>query len=223
ERKEILAYSFKRWKQHSPYLKGMLALTLKRMGRPADAKLVFDSVMDSAKTEPDQGTFWAREDRSWLWYEDTIESHAFALRTLMELSPNDARKDGLVLWLLLNKKLNHWKSTRATAEVIDSLVRYLKKEGALGIREQASVTIRPERATFTFEPDKYVGKTQVVVPGERLDAPRSAVVVEKPTKGLLFASATWQFSTEKLPAEERGDFFQVSRQYFLRDRRGNDT
>ena len=33
ERKEILDFSFRHWKQHSPYLKGYLALTLKRMGR----------------------------------------------------------------------------------------------------------------------------------------------------------------------------------------------
>ena len=30
EREEMLAFSFKHWKQHSPYLKGYLALTLKR-------------------------------------------------------------------------------------------------------------------------------------------------------------------------------------------------
>lgn len=50
ERKEILDYTFKKWRKHSPYIKGLLALTLKRMGRPQDAKLVWDSVMDSAKT-----------------------------------------------------------------------------------------------------------------------------------------------------------------------------
>src|SRR5512143_1911498 len=104
ERREMLSYSFKHWKQHSPYLKGYLALTLKRMGRPADAGLVWASVMDSAKSNDEQGTFWAPEDRSWLWYNDTIETHAFALRTLMELLPGDTRTDGLVQWLLLNKK-----------------------------------------------------------------------------------------------------------------------
>ena len=41
---------------------------------PKDAKLVWDSVMDSAKTTPDEGTFWAPEDRAWLWYNDTIET-----------------------------------------------------------------------------------------------------------------------------------------------------
>ena len=90
--------------------------------------------MDSSKPTEEQGTFWAPEDRSWLWYNDTIETHAFALRTLMELDPQNAQTDGLVQWLLLNKKLNQWKSTRATAEVIYSLVHYLKKEGALGVR-----------------------------------------------------------------------------------------
>jgi hypothetical protein len=59
-------HCFRHWKQHSPYLKGMLALTLQRMGRPKDAQLVFESVMDSSRTTQDEGTFWAPEERSWL-------------------------------------------------------------------------------------------------------------------------------------------------------------
>lgn len=31
------------------------------------------------------------------------ESHAFVLRVLMELDPDDRRRDGLVQWLFLNK------------------------------------------------------------------------------------------------------------------------
>ena len=216
ERKELLEFTFKHWKHHSPYLKGMLALTLKRMGRAADGKLVFDSVMDSAKTAPDQGTFWAQEDRSWLWYADTIESHAFALRVLMELDPKNAKKDGLVLWLLLNKKLNHWKSTRATAEVLYSLAHYLKAEQSLGVREEAKVSIGALTQSFVFEPDQYSGKAQMVTPGPEVSAKTAAVTVEKQTKGFMFASATWNFSTDKLPEEGSGDFFSVSRKYFKR-------
>ena len=218
-RRHLLDYSFSRWKLHPPYLKGQLALTLKRMGRPADAKLVWDSVMDSARTERDLGTYWAPEDRSWLWYNDTIETHAFALRALAELDPSDARRPGLVQWLFLNKKLNQWKSTRATAEVIYSIAYYLRREGALGVREDATVTIGGQRTTFVFDPDRYTGKkNQVVMPGDKLD-PKTAstIVVEKEGKGLAFASATWHFSTEKLPEEDRGDFFSVSRRYFKRE------
>ncbi|MDY7224818.1 alpha-2-macroglobulin family protein [Hyalangium rubrum] len=225
ERKRILEFSFKHWKKHSPYLKGYLALTLKRAGRTQDAERVWESVMDSAKTSPELGTYWAAEDRSWLWYNDTTETHAFALRTLTELKPKDARRDGLVQWLLLDKKLNHWKSTRATAESIYALVKYLEQEGALGVREDAKVTVGDKSVEFVFEPDKYTGKkNQVLIPGPEVDPVKSStVVVEKTTKGFAFASATWHFSTEKLPTEDRGDFFQVSRRYFLRVREGKEA
>jgi uncharacterized protein YfaS (alpha-2-macroglobulin family) len=219
ERSKMLNFSFKHWKQHAPFLKGLLALTLKRSERMKDAKLVFDSVMDSSKTTQDEGTFWAAEDRSWLWYNDTIETHAFALRTLMELEPKDPRSEGLVQWVLLNKKLNHWKSTRATAEVIYSLVWYLKQTGGLGVRESAKVQLCNQETTFIFEPDKYTGKkNQIVVHGPKVDPLTcSTITVEKEGKGFAFASATWHFSTEKLPEAERGDFFQVTRKYFLRE------
>jgi uncharacterized protein YfaS (alpha-2-macroglobulin family) len=47
--------------------------------------------------------------------------------------------------------------------------------------------------------------------------------VEKSTKGLLFASATWHFSTEELPAEARGDLFGVTRRYFKRVKTGEEV
>jgi uncharacterized protein YfaS (alpha-2-macroglobulin family) len=218
-RRKLLDYSFAHWKGHSPYLKGQLALTLRRMGRPKDAKLVWDSVMDAAKTEPDLGTYFAPEDRAWLWYNDTVETQAFALRVLAELEPADSRRHGLVQWLFLNKKMNHWKSTRATAEAIYAVVWYLRKEGALAVREDVTVDVGSQQTTFVFEPDRYTGKrNQVVVPGEKIDPQRDSTIdVSKTGKGLAFASATWHFSTEKLPEEDRGDFFSVSRKYFLRE------
>jgi uncharacterized protein YfaS (alpha-2-macroglobulin family) len=222
ERREMLDFSFRHWKDHAPLTKAYLALTLEREGRSDDARLVFDSVMDSAKTTEELGTYWAPEERAWLWYNDTIETHAFALRTVTELEPDDGRRHGLVQWLLLNKKLNHWKSTRATAEVIYSLVHYLRQEGTLAAREAVEVTIGPRSESFVFEPDEYTGKhNQIVLVGEEIDPVTDAtVVVEKETPGFLFASATWHFSTEKLPEEARGDFFSVNRSYFRRVQQG---
>lgn len=218
DREKILQFCFSHWRQHSPYLKGYLALTLHRMGRTRDALLVWGSVMDSAKFSDELGTYWAPEDRSWLWYNDTIETHAFALRTLMELDPQNAHRHGLVQWLLLNKKLNQWKSTKATAEVIYSLVHYLKAEGTLLVPEDATVTVGNRKTTFSFDPDRYTGRhNQVVIPGPQVGPSTATVVVEKTSKGLAFASATWHFSTERLPEAERGDFFQVSRRYYKRE------
>ena len=223
-RQKLLNYSFNHWKQHSPLIKGYLALTLKRMGRAPDAKLVWDSVMDSAKYDDQLGSYWAPEERAWLWYNDTIESHAFSLRVQMELNAQDKHNDGLVQWLFLNKKLNHWKSTRATAEVIYSLVSYLDRTAQLGQKEVIDVEIGGQQKTqFTFEPDSYSGKkNQVVVPGEKVTAQTAKISISKSTPGFAFASATWHFSTEKLPADSSSDFFSVQRRYFKREHVGSD-
>lgn len=219
DREEMLNFSFKHWKEHSPYLKGYLALTLERMNRHKDAVLVFESVMDSAKYSEEEGTHWAPEDRGWLWYNDSIETHAFAIRTLLEIMPKEKKLDGLVQWILLNKKLNHWKSTRATAEVIYSLIKYMEANKTLGIKEEAKVLIGKDEYKFVFEPDKYTGKkNQIVIPKEKIDPDTtSKITIEKATKGFMFASATWHFSTEKLPDAERGDLFFISRKYFKRE------
>jgi len=218
ERKTMLDFSFKHWKEHSPYLKGYLALTLSRMGRKSDARLVWESVMDSAKESEDEGTHWAPEDRGWLWYNDTIETHAFAIRTVMELTPEEKKLDGLVQWIFLNKKLNHWKSTRATAEVLYSLAYYLRETEQLSVREEIDVIAGDLKKTFVFLPDEYTGKkNQILIRGDQIDPQKHATItVEKETPGFAFASVTWHFSTENLPKEARGDFLSVTRRYFKR-------
>ncbi len=252
DRERMLAVSYRHWRRHPPLLKAQLALTLARAGRADDAKLVFDSVLDSARTTPDEGTFWAPEERAWLWYNDTVETHAFALSTLAELAPDDPRRDGLVQWLFLNKKLNQWKSTRATAEVVYALVRYLDREGRLLVPEEATVTLGGRSRRFAFAPGspapetahgaplaRAAGETgaggagaegeeagrpnQWVLAGDGLPpAELSEVTVETTTAGPIFASATWHFSTEDPPREGAGDLFQVERRYFRRFHDGRD-
>ncbi len=224
DRERMVDFSFSHWKDHSPRLKAYLALTLERMGRHADARLVFDSVMDSAVTDPDLGTYWQPEARSWLWYNDTTEGHALALRTLVELEPDDPRRDGLVQWLLLDKKLDHWKSTRATAEVIWALVAAMERGGDLGAAQTVEVDAGPRSARYVFEPDEPVTRAQLVVPGDAIvpDA-MSRIEVTSRGKGFAFATATWHFSTEQEPESGgAGTLLAVDRSFYRRVRKGDE-
>jgi alpha-2-macroglobulin len=220
EREAMLEFSFRHWREHSPYLKGLLALTLKRMGREADARLVWESVLDRAHTEADLGTFWPAEDNDWLWYNDPIESQAAAIRTTMEISPQSDKLDGMVQWLLLGKQQTHWKSTRATAEAIYALAGYLKAKAQLGGRQRISVSAGDRHEVFDFAPDQLRPGKHLVIPAADLATPAAPVVVESHAPGLAVVSATWHYATDALPAGARGDLVAVSREYFVVDRSG---
>jgi uncharacterized protein YfaS (alpha-2-macroglobulin family) len=227
DRREILDASFAEWRRFAPGMKGLLALTLNRAGRRDDALQVYESVMDAAKTTRDEGTFWAPEERSWLWFNDTIEGHAFVLRVLAELRPDDPRRPGMLQWLFLNKKLNHWKSTRATAEVLYAVAYALDRDGEIAQREEVNVTVGGRRSSFVFEPDRYTGKkNQIVITGDKVGPAEGRVVVEtvggNPERAQTIASATWHFATDRLPAEASGDLFHVERRYFRRVARGEE-
>ncbi len=219
---EMLDLAERHWRDQPPRVKCLLAMALARAGRTDDARRVLDAVMDSAKTDPDLGTYWAPEPRAWLWYNDTVEGHALALRALVELEPKDARRHGLVQWLLLNRQLNEWQSTRTTAEVVYALVSYLEREGALGAEERFTVSAGGQEARFDFRPEDPSGRQQLVVPGDALTpANRDEVVVTKQGPGLAFATATWQLSTERLPEAADGTLFALERRTFRRVRRGS--
>ena len=213
----LIDSAWERRKELSPRLKGYLALVLSRHDRRHDALQLWESVMDSAQSDPRLGTYWAPEDRSWLWYNDTVESHAFALRVLTELAPDDSRRAGLVQWLLLDKQLGHWKSTRATAEAVYALVKYLETDDALAIVEDARVELGDHSQDFRFEPDEYSGAdNHIVVPGSEVTPSMGSINVSKTTRGTLFAAATWHFATDVLPEKGDGDLFHVERTYFRR-------
>ena len=224
DRAAILAQTFAAWQKLPPRIKLMLALTLHRSGRANDSATILGSVLDSAKTDPDLGTYWAPEDRAWLWYNDTGETQAFALRALSELRPKDPRREGLVQWLFLNKKLNHWSSTRATAEVIYSVMHHLRDAKGLGATEQLVLAIGPRQTTFSFDPARYSGKgNQVVVPGVDLkDSALGRIAATNKGPNLAFVSATWYFATDRVPDKAEGDLFRVTRRYFKRENNGKE-
>ncbi|MCL2625878.1 MAG: MG2 domain-containing protein [Cystobacterineae bacterium] len=216
KQQKLLAYAEAKRAQLAPRLRMLTALTLHHMKENRRAKAWLESWMRLSRETENEGRFWAPEAMSWVWYNDTLENHAFTLHALTKISPGDARAKGLVHWLFLNKKLSHWRSTRTTAEVLYALVGYLKLQNLIGKEERVEVHMGPAEKTFVFEPSRLeTGRQQWVLEGQEIQPKTmSRIQVLQKTDGFQFASATWHYSTERLPEKGDGDLFAVSRAYF---------
>ena len=221
DRDRLLDLAWRHWHQTSPLLKVYLAMALARAGRDAQAGLVLDSVLDSARTDPVLGTFWQPEARAWQFYNDTLVGHATVLRALDELRPQDPHRQGLMRWLLLNKQLNHWRSTRATAEVLYTLVRSQLRSDLPAAPGAAWVRAGAKKKHFVFTPESYLAHdNQLVIEGADIDPEgmRSIEVMNQGKKP-IFAHATWHYATDRPPATGDGDLFHLKRALFRRTTR----
>ncbi|MBN1796957.1 MAG: hypothetical protein JW822_00150 [Spirochaetales bacterium] len=206
----------------TPLGKAYVALGYFRTGNSKRAAEIVDTIMDSAREDAMAGVYWTPEKYSWLWYSDTVEKHAFMIRVLVEMRPDDARIPGLVQWLFFNRKGNVWKSTKASVQAVYSLLDFLKQRGALSTDEIFHVTWGGVEETVTLKPDDWLEKPiRYSRVGEEITPSMQEAVIEKQGKGIAFASMVWVYSTDELPRASGPGLIEIERTFYRRVKQGD--
>ncbi|MBI5624320.1 MAG: hypothetical protein HY924_11120 [Elusimicrobia bacterium] len=205
----------------TPMGKAYAAHVYWRLGEHAKGERYLDQAMDGSRSDPVAGVYWTPEKLSWLWYNDSVEKHAFLLRTLMLVRPKDPRVPGMVQWLLFNRKGNEWKSTKASAAAIYSLLDVLKNRGALDQGDSYSVLWGPDTRTAAVGPmDWLADPLRWTKQGKAVEAGHEKASITKTGPGLGFASLTGIYTTDSQVKASGPGLLQVSRRFFLRVQEG---
>lgn len=192
-----------------------------RLGDKKKAEDYLDRAMDGLRVDPIAGAYWQPEKYSWLWYHDTLETHAFMLRTLQLMRPKDENLPGLVQWILFSRKGTEWKSTKASAAAVFALLEFMKAKGALDKGDSYEVRWGPSVEKVELAPDDWLEKP---LRWTRLGgdiAKAGAPEVRKSGPGFAFASLTYVYTTEKPVEESEPGMLNVSRKFYRRYKEGD--
>jgi uncharacterized protein YfaS (alpha-2-macroglobulin family) len=225
--KAWIEYAVKHENAMTPLGHAYAAHVFWRLGRNAEGDDHLERALDGSREDEIAGVYWTPEKISWLWYSDTLEKHAFFLRTLLTRKPQDPRIPGMVKWILFNRKGNEWKSTKAAAAAIYSLLDVMKKRGSLDKGDEYYVRWKDVNETVKVGPTDWLAKG-MSWDKKGADAPSNPTQsdlpsVEKKGPGYAFASLTWIYSTEELPTEAvSSGLIGVTRKYFKRVKEGSE-
>ncbi|MFC1703307.1 MG2 domain-containing protein [Candidatus Omnitrophota bacterium] len=207
----------------TPLGKAYLSFTYLRLGDKKRAEEVLDMAMDGVREDPIAGVYWTPEKYSWVWYSDTVEKHAFFLRTLQELRPSDERITGMVQWLLFNRKGTVWKSTKASVAAVYALLDFLNIRGALASDETFNVTWGEKTYSEVVKADDWLDEPiRFKETGFEITPEMSTAVIEKEGPGLAFASMTWTYSTDQIPEASSPGMLELKRTFYRRVKEGDD-
>ena len=128
----------------------------------------------------------------WNWYGSEVEAHAWYLKLLAAVKPNDPDTRGLVKYLVNNRKhATYWESTRDTAYAIEAIAAYFKASGEDAPEMEVEVLLdgKSLRKVAITRDNLFIFDGTVVLSGETVTTGKHALELKKTGKGTLYANA----------------------------------
>lgn len=114
------------WLQTSLFQKAMAAIVLHRFGDSKTAEKIINNLKETSSNNEDWGMYWIENKPGWYWYNAPIETQALLIEAFSEIENDRKSVEAMKVWLLKNKQVKHWSSTKSTTEAINSMLQYGK-------------------------------------------------------------------------------------------------
>lgn len=112
----------KYWTTKGLMVQGMIAIALKRFNDEKTPIAIIASLRERALHSDELGTYWKFDD-GWWWYQAPVETQAILIEAFDVVVGDQDEIDEMKIWLLKQKQVQDWKTTKATAEACYALLR----------------------------------------------------------------------------------------------------
>ena len=216
--KAIMEESYKYIDKMTPLGKAEGALVWLRLGDRAKAEHLIANLMDSAKTSKITGIYWAPEEKSWQWFNDSVTLHSAVIKALLALNPQDARIKELTKWLIFQKGATLWKNKEQAATAVLTIFEIMKHTKALEQTKTFDIAWDNKEITLQAEPFAIDESKFTFAAYGKEAAPQSlsAIIVKSKDSGLDdFASLTALYSSKKVQQESPKGLMNIKKEYYL--------
>jgi len=221
EDKQAFEYFSAQAKQYWPSLdarmsRAHVALALACLGDTATARLITRSLRENAVTNEETGMSWndGEGEGRWYWWQAPIETQAMMIEAFREIDHDAKAVDACQVWLIKQKQVHEWHSTKATADAICVLLmggRELLGSDALLQVSLGGTPVKPEGV----EPG--TGFYEARFTGTSIKPEMGAIQLTKTDPGVAWASISWQHLEDMAKVtEHNGTALKLEKALFVR-------
>ena len=207
----LIGQAKRSWARMGRMSQAHLALALKRRGDADTPVAILKSIREAATDDEEQGLFWRDLEGD---SGAAIEAQSLMIEAFLEVSADAAAAEACKVWLLRQKQVSDWRTTKATADTVFALL--LQGRALLGSEANVEVTLGdqlvvPERV----EPGTGFFETRYASEAVRPDMGK--VKVTKRDQGLAWGALHWQYleDMDQIKPDE-GSPLAVRKQLFVK-------
>jgi prepilin-type processing-associated H-X9-DG protein len=208
----------------NPYSQSLLALALWNMKEYDKARVLVRNLENTAQVDQQNQTArWKENANWWYWWNNDVETCAWALRAFVKIDPQNKLTPMIAKWLTVQARSNHWRSTKETANVVYALadcVRVFKEldvDYTLVVRLDNKIerTYRVTRENALWFDNRFIVNDFLLTDGENV------LTIEKRGKGTVYWSASAEYFSREEPIKGGGNEIAIKRRYFKLTRFGD--
>lgn len=172
--------------------KALSAIVLYRYGKAKEAQQIITNLKETSTETEENGMFWKNNMQGWFWYNAPIETQSAIIEAFSEIIPEDSNSvEAMKVWLIKNKKLNSWETTKATTEAVYAMTflgkSWIDSEQNVQI-ESALLQKNPSDATL-----QQSGLIKSSIQGNEITPETSKVTISQNGAGITLGGLYWQY------------------------------
>ncbi len=188
------------------------ALLFNEYKLPAVSKKLMTYLKETSTDTETQGVYWKQNLNDWGWYSSKTVNHAGALDAFNQLTPNDINFiEEMKIWLITQKEVNSWGSSRGTAEVIFTILNS-GKSWTSNDSEKATIVWGGKELT---NPDtKATGYVKSTLKSEKVDNQLGTVTITKPGSGIVQGGLFWQYYEDLDKIKSSENYVSITKELY---------
>ncbi|CAM1374295.1 Alpha-2-macroglobulin [Tenacibaculum xiamenense] len=183
------------WKDADLYSQGLMALINHRDNQKETATNILKSLRENSITSEEMGMYWKANQAGWYWYQAPIETQALLIEAFSEIENDTKTIDNLKIWLLKNKQVSQWKTTKATTEAVYALL--LQGSDWLSSTELVDVTVGKQLINSEQNPEIKLeagtGYYKTSWNGESIQKDMGTVTMKSKGETVAWGGLYWQY------------------------------
>ncbi|MGE4513164.1 MAG: alpha-2-macroglobulin [Chryseobacterium sp.] len=158
-----------------------------------------------------QGVYWKQNLDGWGWFSSKVVNQAGALEAFNRLQPNDQKFiEEMKIWLITQKEVNSWGSSRGTAEVIFTILNS-GKSWTSAESDKAKIVWGGKELKPETQATGYVKST---VKSDVLNKSLAEVTVSKPGPGIVQGGLFWQYYEDLDKIKSSENYISVTKELY---------
>ncbi|MEE2937350.1 MAG: alpha-2-macroglobulin family protein [Planctomycetota bacterium] len=191
-----------------------LAIALKRFGDVKAARGIMRSIKERSVSDEEMGMYWRDTELSWWWYRAPIETQAMMIEAFDEVMDDQQSVEECKVWLLKQKQTRDWKTTKATADAVYSLL--LRGSNLLASNELLQVELAGKQVKAD-RVEAGTGFYEQIYTGDQVEPEFGKIRVTKVDQGVAWGGVHWQYFEDiSKITPHKGTPLELTKQLYVR-------